>query len=187
MAATSPPARGSAACAPPRSSAISAPARKPRSRRSRQKPGCSSGSKSSRPWRWETDPDLRRRQRPDAGGALMLEQPALALDAAAIAGQRAVGTDDAVAGYDDADRVGAVGEADGPHRPRPADTPRELAIGDRRAARDVAQRAPHRALERRAGGLHRHIVDGREIAGEIGVQDMRKTARVARRLEHEAS
>src|ERR1700680_5041910 len=142
MAATSPPARGSAACAPPRSSAISAPARKPRSRSSPRKPGWSSGSKSSRRRRWEADADLRGWPRSDAGGALVREQPALAVDAAAIAGQGAVGTDDAVAGYDDADRVGAVGEADGPHRPRPADAPRELAIGNRRAAGDVAQRAP---------------------------------------------
>src|SRR3546814_1644473 len=45
------------------------------------------------------------------GHTLMREQPALAVDAAAIAGQRPVGADHPVAGYGDADGVGAVGMA----------------------------------------------------------------------------
>src|SRR5260370_7128222 len=100
MAVTSPPARASAASAPPRSSAISALARKPRSRNSGQKRGCSS----------------RGRLGGCARGAFMREQPALALDATTIAGQGAAGADDAVAGHDDADGLGALGPA---HRPPP--------------------------------------------------------------------
>ena len=45
----------------------------------------------------------------------MGQQPALALDAAAIAGERAIGADDAMAGDDDADGIVAIGMADGTH------------------------------------------------------------------------
>src|SRR5258708_6962759 len=49
------------------------------------------------------------------GALLMREQPALALDAAAIAGQGAIRSHDAVAGDDDADRIVAIGVADRAH------------------------------------------------------------------------
>src|SRR5690242_19875320 len=75
--------------------------------------------------------------------AFMRQEPTLAFDAAAIAGERAVGADHAMAGHDDADGVGAVGKADGPDRLGPADAPRQLAVGERAAARDLAQRAPY--------------------------------------------
>ena len=67
-------------------------------------------------------PRLRRRseQRGLAGpprrvgtaGALQLQQRLLAVQAAAVPGQRTVGTDNPVAGDDDRDRVAAVGGAD---------------------------------------------------------------------------
>ena len=46
----------------------------------------------------------------------MREQPALAVDAAAIAGQRSIGTNETVTGNDHADRIGAVGVPDGADR-----------------------------------------------------------------------
>ena len=43
----------------------------------------------------------------------MSEQPAFALDPATIAGKAAIGADNAVARNHDADRVGAIGKANG--------------------------------------------------------------------------
>src|SRR6185437_858025 len=117
--------------------------------------------------------------------ALMRQEPALALDAAAIAGERAAGADDTMTGYDDADGIGAIGEADGADRLGAADAPRQLAVGQRGAARDLAQRAPYQALERRAAGRGRQPVDGGEIAGEIGAERAGEPAGIARPLEHE--
>src|SRR6478609_1751167 len=76
-------------------------------------------------------------------GAFMLQKPLLARQAAAIAGQRSVGADHAMAGHDDADRVLAIGEAGGAYRPGLADAPRELGVADGAAAADLAQGAPH--------------------------------------------
>ena len=84
------------------------------------------------------------------GDALMAQQPTLALDAAAVAGERAVGADHPMAGHDQADRVGAVGQAHRPNRRRLADALREAAVAECRAGRDVAQGLPNRALEGRA-------------------------------------
>ena len=49
--------------------------------------------------------------------ALMRQQPALALEAAAIFDQRTAGADQAMTGQDDAERIGAIGMADRAHRP----------------------------------------------------------------------
>ena len=46
-------------------------------------------------------------------GALVGEQPLFAMEAAAVAGERAVGADDAMAGHDDADGIGTIRETDG--------------------------------------------------------------------------
>ena len=81
----------------------------------------------------------------------MLEQPLLARQAAAVAGQRAVRADDAMAGHDDADRVLAVGQARRAHRLGLADAPRQLGVADGLAAPDLAQRPPDALLERGAG------------------------------------
>src|SRR5690242_2127057 len=97
----------------------------------------------------------------------MCEQPALALDAAAIAGQCPVRSDDAVAGDDDADGVVPIGVAYGADRCGASDPLGERAIGDGLAAGDLAQRPPHAFLERRAPGRYRQGIDGVQLAGEI--------------------
>lgn len=60
----------------------------------------------------------------------MLEQPALLVEAAGVAGERAVGADDAVAGDDDGDAVLAVRGADGAIGADASDGARDVAIGD---------------------------------------------------------
>src|SRR5205823_3143953 len=110
----------------------------------------------------------------------MSQQPALALDAAAIAGQRAVAADDAVAGDDDADGIVAIGMADGAHGRLAPDALGERAIGKRPAAGDLAQGLPDLALEGRAAGRDRQAVDGVQLAVEIG-PDRRAEARGIRR------
>ena len=63
--------------------------------------------------------------------AFVLEQPLLARQAAAIAGEAAVRADHAMAGHDDADRVLAVGESGGADGLGLADAPRQLGVADR--------------------------------------------------------
>src|SRR6516162_4328299 len=75
---------------------------------------------------------LRLRQ-----GALMAQEPALALKASAIAGEGPIGADDAMAWNDDADRICPVGEPDGAHRTRLADS-----LGQS----TIARGSPHRYL-----------------------------------------
>ncbi len=72
--------------------------------------------------------------------ALVLEQPALHVEAAAEAGQRAVRADETVAGEDDRERVGAVRRADCARRAGDAEPPRLLAVAPRLAVRDLGER-----------------------------------------------
>ena len=114
------------------------------------------------------------RARLDCSGTVvppfMGDQPAFAVEAAAIAGQGRVGADHPVAGHNDGDRVGAVGEPDGAAGGGAADALGEVAVADRRAGRDAAQFGPDLALERCAAGLHRQTVECGEIAVEIGLE-----------------
>src|SRR5262249_31584707 len=92
---------------------------------------------------------LRAPPRVAKSRALVLEQPSLALDPAAIARERAIGADDAMAWDHEADRIGAVGVADRAHRPRTAEFCGERAVAQRRARRDAGEPRPDSALERR--------------------------------------
>src|SRR6185437_2824644 len=84
------------------------------------------------------------------GCPLQTEQPLLDRQAAAKSGQRAIRADDPMAGNDDRQWIGAIGETDGPAGPGLADAPRELPVGDRLAIWDALQLAPHVQLESRA-------------------------------------
>src|SRR4051812_29316400 len=64
----------------------------------------------------------------------VIEQPALARDAAGVTGQLAIGADDAMAGHDDTDRICTIRCADSAARARAVELRRECAIR-RRAAR----------------------------------------------------
>ena len=95
---------------------------------------------------------IRGRSRPSEQRVLLeLEQELLALQPAGVAGEGAVGADDAVARDDDRDRVAAVGQAD---RARggvgAAEAVRDLAVRRGLAVADLAQLAPDPLLERRA-------------------------------------
>src|ERR1700694_3310145 len=83
-------------------------------------------------------------------GTLVLEQPLLAPQPAAVPGQRAVGADHAVAGNDKAQPVVAVGAADHAHRGPATDRRSDIGVGARRSGRDGQERIPYRTLERRS-------------------------------------
>src|SRR6201996_6591167 len=76
-------------------------------------------------------------------GFFMREQPCFPGEAAAITGEAGVGADDPMAGYDDRDWIGAVGEAHRTARARPADRGGERA-GAQCPARGGAAERPER-------------------------------------------
>src|SRR6185436_14242985 len=118
-----------------------------------------------------------------ADDALMSQEPSLTVEAAAVAGQRAVRADDAVTGDDDRDRVGAVGGPHGTDRRRLADAPRQFAIRNGGAGRDAAQRLPDRLLERRAIEFRGNRIERGEVAAKVPPQrlgDLRQGAPHAR-------
>ena len=118
---------------------------------------------------------------------LVFEEPALAVKAATVAGERTVGADDAMAGDDDADGIRAVRETDRPDCFWAADTPCEFAVGDGGAEGDLPERLPYLTLEGCPVGFCGQAVDGGEIAGEIVANSFGETARVASRGECESS
>src|SRR5438067_10810329 len=106
-------------------------------------------------------------------GALVFEEPALAFDAAAVAGEGAVGADDAMTGDDNSDGIGAVGEADCPDCGWAADSIGEFAVGDGGAERNLSQSLPYLTLEGRAIGFDWEGVDGGEVSCEVVADDAR--------------
>src|SRR6185295_19469007 len=118
-----------------------------------------------------------RRSPPAGTGALVRQKPALALDPTAVARQAAVGADDAMARYDDDDRVRAVGETDRADGVGASDGRCELPVARRRACRNASQRGPHETLEVRAPGADRERIDRLEVAGEEGVERRPERAR----------
>src|SRR5271157_4420528 len=74
---------------------------------------------------------------------LVLEQPAFARQAAAIAGQPAIAADDAMARHNDTDGIAPVGEPHGPDGFGFADAFGERTITECRPARYGAKRIPH--------------------------------------------
>src|SRR5487761_195854 len=97
----------------------------------------------------------------------MCEQPAFAFKAAAIAGQRTVGTDHTVARNHDRNGIGAISETHGPNGFRPPEPHREFAVTDRPSGRNSAQRRPDLALKRGPRRFHAEVVDGRYVTREI--------------------
>src|SRR5262249_58451539 len=80
--------------------------------------------------------------------ALVLEQVALHVQAAAEPRQRAVGADHAVTGQDDRERVAAVRRADRPRRvAAEAEPARLLAVAHRLPVGDRPERQPAAALD----------------------------------------
>src|SRR5690242_5786154 len=104
---------------------------------------------------------------PGRHSTFMLEQPTLAFEPAAIAGEAAVGADDPVAGYDDRDRIAAVRKPDGAARLRHPEPGSECAVGHRLSSRNGAQRRPYGLLERGAAGPHGNPRKSLDLPGEI--------------------
>src|SRR5438094_4447592 len=106
--------------------------------------------------------------------AFMAQEPGLAVKAAAIADERAVGADHAVTGYDDGNGVMVVGKTDGACTVLVADPLGNVAIGGGGPAWDAPELGPNSHLEWGALGLGWNIFDRGNIAGEIGAQAIRE-------------
>src|SRR5690606_23864419 len=106
---------------------------------------------------------------PGGDGALVLEQPPLARQAAAVADEGAVGADDAVAGDDDGEVVHAVRAGHGPHGGGGVEQPGLLAIAARGAIGDRAENLPDAPLERAAARGRRHG-ELLQLPGEVVAQ-----------------
>jgi hypothetical protein len=94
------------------------------------------------------------------------EQPPLSLHPPPVAAKRAALAHHAVAGDDERDTVVGAGAGDGAHRARRSDRRGELRVRPRLPVRDLAQRAPHPLLERRAARVQR---EGEPAAGAVEV------------------
>src|SRR5690242_13912884 len=96
----------------------------------------------------------RQRRRGDVKSPLRAlggEELLFAGEAPAVAGERAVLANDAVAWHDDGDRVGGAGASDGANGFGLAERAGDLRVGARAAARDALQLSPNTTLE--CGGL----------------------------------
>jgi len=89
--------------------------------------------------------------------------------AAAVAGEFAVAADDAMAGDDDGDGIGSIGEADGARGFGIADAAGEFAVGDGLAVGNVAEQLPDFLLKGRALGSEREV-EGFEFTAEVGAE-----------------
>ena len=101
--------------------------------------------------------------------SLVVEQPLLAPQLAAVADERAVNADDAVAGHQDRDLVRAIGTGDGAHSGGTPDALRDLTVAARLAAGDLAQGRPYLRGERRATLDDARVEGGRERRAPSGV------------------
>ena len=99
----------------------------------------------------------------------MRQEPAFAVEAAAIADEFAAGADHAMAGHDDGDGIGPVGEAHGARGSGRVQFGGQFTVGGGSAGRNKAQEAPDTLLERRAAGIDGDAVDGGDIAREVVV------------------
>lgn len=111
----------------------------------------------------------------------MREQPGLGGQPAGIAGEAAIGANDAVAGDDERNRIAAIGEADGARSTRLAKGCGERLIAAGLAGRDGAELRPDALLELRAGRRHSQPIKGGELSGEIGGDCSRDGRRRQRR------
>src|SRR6266540_2850641 len=102
-----------------------------------------------------------------------VEQPALAVEPAAVAGEGAGGADDPVAGKDDRERVAAVRQADGAAGARPAEPGGDAAVAGGVAVGDLGQQLPDAPLEVAAANRHAKVEDG-ALAGEVRLELLRR-------------
>jgi hypothetical protein len=99
----------------------------------------------------------------------MGQQPFFAIETAAEAGQRAVGTDHPMTGNDDSDRIAAIREADGPRSVGIVQALGELSVAARLTERNFCQFAPDALLK--LGAIHaQRQIEFAALAGEIFFQ-----------------
>src|SRR5262249_44143519 len=96
----------------------------------------------------------------------VVEQPFLAFEAPAVAGERPVGADHAMTGNNDRNRVPPVGKADGARSRRLPDAARQLAVRDRFTEGNLAQLLPHFFLKCRSVRSKRDV-EVPQITGEV--------------------
>jgi hypothetical protein len=118
--------------------------------------------------------------------SFVVQQPALALNAAAVAGEGAVRTNDPVTRNDDCDRIRSVGESDGADCRGAADALGEFTVRSRRTAGNLAQSPPDFALKCGASGLDGQIVDDTKVSGEVTGDCIGEAVRITRRFEKES-
>ena len=82
-------------------------------------------------------------------------EPALSPETAAVPGERSIGADHAVTGYDDRDAVAAVCPPDRAHRVGVAERDRLLGVAARFSVRNREQRLPRSLLKRRPAQIER--------------------------------
>src|SRR5215469_8185400 len=90
-------------------------------------------------------------------------------EASAVSGEFAAAADDAVAGDDDRDGIGAVGQAYGTRCVGVADASGKFPVGDGFSVRDAAETLPDGLLERRALRGEGEV-EGFKLPGEVGAQ-----------------
>ena len=96
----------------------------------------------------------------------MGEQPALALEPSGVAGERAAGANDAMAGDGDADEVGVTCTAHGTRGTRLSHARGYSATGGDLG--DAAELSPNGHLKLRTAKLELRIPERGQLAGEVG-------------------
>ncbi len=116
----------------------------------------------------------------------MLQQPALSLDAAAIAGQRSVRSNHSMARHHHSNRIRPIRQSNRPHCSRIPNPLGQLAIRDRRPTRNLTQRPPHLLLKLRPRSLHRNAINRSQITREVALHYRRHSARISCRFQAES-
>ena len=114
----------------------------------------------------------------------MIQQPALAIEPAAVSSERSVAADDAVTRQDDSDGIGAIGSADGADGCGRANFPCQIRIRRGRTGGNRSQRLPHALLEISAVQLDLDFVETCEISGKVALENSDNTAWISSRLDY---
>ena len=93
-------------------------------------------------------------------------------EASAIAGERAVAADYAVARCDNGNGICSYGDGNGAHGTRPADSLGDFAVTNSFAERNLKQNVPHCFLESCARKQQWHV-EGLPFSGKIGLELLR--------------
>jgi hypothetical protein len=111
------------------------------------------------------------------------QQPALSLKAPTVAGQRAIGSDHAVAGHDNPNRIRSIRQPNCAYGGRPPNPLRELAIRDGGSAGNFPQLLPYYLLEWSSSCAHRQVIDDGKLSRKIISNRGGESMRIAGRLK----